>query len=48
VVSSGTLSRSAGKVEDRFSDTRGPGSIKDLISIRGAVGVAVDDVRVGS
>jgi hypothetical protein len=48
VVSSGPLSRSAGKVEDRFSDTRGPGSVKDLISVRGAVGVDVDDVRAGS
>jgi hypothetical protein len=42
------LPRSTREAEDRFSDMRGPGSIKDLISVRGAVGVDVDDVRVGS
>ena len=48
VVSSGMLPRSTREVEDRFSEMRGPGSIKDLISVRGAVGVDVDDVRAGS
>ena len=48
VVLPGTLQRAVGEVGDRFSDMRRPGSIKDLISVRGAVGVDVDDVRAGS
>ena len=49
VVSSGTPPRSeAEKVEDRFSDTRQPGSLKAVISVAESVGVEVNDVRAGS
>ena len=49
VVSSGTPPRSeAEKVEDRFSDTRRPASLKAVISVAESVGVDVNDVRAGS
>ena len=47
-VSSGMLPRSAGEVEDRFSDMRRPGSFKELIAVAEAVAVDVGDLRAGS
>ena len=38
--------RSVGEVEDRFSDMRRPGSLKERISVADAVDV--DDLRAGS